>query len=136
MKIIMTKNYLLPAAVSGFLAVVFGAFGSHALKEVLSPRLMAVYQTATDYQFYHSLALLLVGILIILFPNSKYLPWSARFFLAGIIIFPGSLYLLSVTDLGWLGAITPIGGVSLILGWLMLVVFAVKESGSRPAPLS
>ena len=124
----MFRNYLLSASILGFLAVGLSAFGAHALKGQLSERLMAVFQTAADYQFYHSLALLLVAVLIVLFPKARFLRWSARFFLAGIIIFSGSLYLLSLTGIGWLGAITPVGGVFLMLGWLMLAIFAVRET--------
>ncbi|MGI9276071.1 MAG: DUF423 domain-containing protein [Endozoicomonas sp.] len=124
----MFRNYLLAASISGFLAVGLSAFGAHALKEQLSERLMSVYQTAADYQFYHSLALLLVTVLAYQFPKARFLRLSARFFLAGIIIFSGSLYLLSLTGAGWLGAITPVGGVSLMLGWLMLAIFAVRET--------
>ncbi|WP_252177572.1 DUF423 domain-containing protein [Endozoicomonas sp. 4G] len=123
----MTQRYLLPGALCGLLSVALGAFGAHALKDQLSERYLEVWATATDYQFYHSLALVLVAVLAIHFKDSKKLRWSARLFLAGIILFSGSLYMLAVTGIGWLGAITPIGGVSFMLGWLFLAIFAVTE---------
>ncbi|MGI9281877.1 MAG: DUF423 domain-containing protein [Endozoicomonas sp.] len=123
----MTRLYLLLGALCGLLAVVLGAFGAHALKAQLSERYMDVWATATDYQFYHSLALVLVAILSIQFKDSSKLKWSARLFLLGIILFSGSLYILAITGIGWLGAITPLGGVAFMLGWLFLAIFAVTE---------
>ena len=123
----MTRLYLLLGAFCGLLAVVLGAFGAHALKAQLSERYMDVWATATDYQFYHSLALVLVAILSIQFKDSSKLKWSARLFLLGIILFSGSLYILAITGIGWLGAITPLGGVAFMLGWLFLAIFAVTE---------
>lgn len=123
----MTQRYLLPGALCGLLSVILGAFGAHALKDQLSERYLEVWTTATDYQFYHSLALVLVAVLAIHFKDSRKLRWSARLFLAGIILFSGSLYMLAFTGIGWLGVITPVGGVSFMLGWLFLAIFAVTE---------
>lgn len=123
----MTRLYLLPGALCGFLSVALGAFGAHALKDQLSERYIDVWATATDYQFYHSLALVLVAVLALHFKDSRKLRWSARLFLAGIILFSGSLYILAITGIGWLGAITPLGGISLMLSWLFLAIFAVTE---------
>ena len=122
----MTKNnYLIAGAVSGCLAVGLGAFGAHALKGALSDPLLDIYHTATDYQMYHSVALVLTAILLPQFSSSKALLWSARFFLSGTILFSGSLYLLALTGEKWLGAITPIGGTAFMLGWFALALFAL-----------
>ncbi len=120
-------NFIFSGAISGLAAVAFGAFGSHALKDMLSERYMNVFQTASDYQFIHSLALVLVGILVLQSSSSVKLTWSGRCFLLGIILFSGSLYLLSISGIRWLGMITPLGGIFLILGWLILAWAASTE---------
>lgn len=103
----------------GFIAVAFGAFGAHALKARLSPEMLAVWKTANEYHFYHALALLLVGVLA----RQAKLPGldvSAGCFLAGIVVFSGSLYVLALSGTRWLGAITPIGGLLFLAGWAWL----------------
>ncbi len=116
------------SALSGFLSVALGAFGAHGLKNRLSEEMMAIYHTAVHYQFLHTLALLAVGILIQQWGKSILLTLSAAGFLSGIIIFSGSLYLLSFTGIRWLGAITPIGGVAFLAGWASLFIAAYKAS--------
>lgn len=118
----MAKNYLLVAAISGFLAVALGAFGAHGLKQKLSVDMLAVYQTGVQYHFYHTLALFGVALLMLHFPQSVSLRWSALLFCVGIIIFSGSLYVLAITGIRWLGAITPLGGVAFLVGWILLAV--------------
>jgi len=113
------------AALLGFLAVALGAFGAHGLKAVLSPYARDIYQTAVEYQFYHAGALLLVAILQFRF-ELKLLRWSAWALLLGTLVFSGSLYILAVTGISWLGAITPIGGAALLAGWLLLAVAASR----------
>lgn len=108
------------SAISAFLAVALGAFGAHGLKARLSPDMMAVYQTAVQYHFYHSLALLAVGILLSQTAGNSALRFSGWAFLFGIAVFSGSLYLLSISGIKWLGAITPLGGVAFLLAWLAL----------------
>ena len=103
------------------LGVLFGAFGAHALKTSLSPEMMAVYKTGVEYQFYHALGLLLVG-LIGFQIKSRYLQWSGVFITIGIILFSGSLYALSFLGIKAIGAITPIGGLSFVAGWIFLSV--------------
>ncbi len=107
------------------LAVVFGAFGAHALKGMLEPEEIAVYQTAVQYQMYHGLALILSGILLKNKP-SKGLGNAAISFILGIFLFCGSLYVITIGrlthgDLSWVGPLTPIGGVAFITGWALLV---------------
>ncbi len=124
---------VLIASVSGAVAVVFGAFGAHYLKELLEPSSLAVWKTAVEYQFYHTIAIFITAIAAsgISARNAKII---IRFFLAGVIMFSGSLYLIStasVTGLTWtkvLGPVTPLGGVAFIVGWILL---GIKTYRSR-----
>lgn len=120
----MARTFLLLAAVSGFLVVALGAFGAHGLKEKISAELLAVYQTGVLYQMFHTAALLVVALLLTQTSQLSALRWSGWLFVVGIIIFSGSLYLLALTGVRWLGAITPIGGVAFLAGWLSLVAAA------------
>ena len=99
----MSKLFLILGSINGFLAVALGAFGAHALKARISPELLAVYQTAEQYHTTHALGLLAVGIVAHWLPGSVQLQWAGWLFLVGIILFSGSLYLLSAAGLGWLG---------------------------------
>jgi uncharacterized membrane protein YgdD (TMEM256/DUF423 family) len=112
------------AALGGLLSVAFGAFGAHALRDRLDAYSLGVFETAVQYQFYHSLALLGVGVLLLQSPDSTLLRSSALLFCIGILIFSGSLYVLSFTGLRWLGAITPLGGLAFIAGWACLAAAA------------
>ncbi len=104
----------------GGLAVGLGAFGAHGLREVLESHGRAsTFETAVQYHFYHTFALLVTGILMAHFPP-RMLQRAALAFTTGIVIFSGSLYILSLTGLTWLGAITPVGGVLFVAGWLLL----------------
>ncbi|HEX6070022.1 MAG TPA: DUF423 domain-containing protein, partial [Longimicrobiaceae bacterium] len=96
-----------------------GAFGAHALRERLPSSLLAIFETAARYQMYHSLALLVVARTVEVWPGrlTRFAGWA---FVVGIVIFSGSLYLLSVTGIRWLGAVTPLGGVAFLAGWAML----------------
>lgn len=110
------------AGISGLLAVAIGAFGAHALRDALGADMRAVFETAGHYHFVHTLALLLVAIAPAAgIPRAPLvlagLAWSF-----GIVVFSGSLYLLAVTGIGWLGAVTPIGGVAFLLGWGAVIV--------------
>ncbi len=122
----MTKLFLILGSINGFLAVALGAFGAHALKARMSPDLLAVYQTAVQYHTTHALGLLAVGIVAHWLPGSVQLQWAGWLFLVGIILFSGSLYLLSAAGLGWLGAITPIGGTAFLAGWVLFAVAALR----------
>lgn len=117
----MDKFFLSCAAIAGFLAVALGAFGAHGLEDKLSVEMMAVYETAVQYHFYHALALLGVAILLRINPELPGLGASAWAFALGIVVFSGSLYVLAITEIRWLGAITPIGGVAFLVGWVLLV---------------
>ena len=128
----MSKRFLQLAFVFALLAVVFGAFGAHALKKVLSEYQLGIFETGVRYQFYHAIALLAVFLL------SNYLPvrftrWAGICFIAGIFLFSGSLYLLACSDLIGLenksivGPMTPIGGLFFILGWGSLLIGSIKK---------
>lgn len=118
----MTRFFLAIASILGGISVVFGAFASHALKDRLSANSLAIWETGTKYQMYHALALMLVALLLSRFPDSVLLMVAGYAFIAGIFIFSGSLYGLTITGIKWLGAITPIGGMGFIIGWLCLAL--------------
>ena len=113
----MAKLFITLASLSGMLAVILGAFGAHALKGKLDAYALGIYETAVQYHFYHSFALLAVGILALSQPHAALLKSSGWLFLLGILVFSGSLYLLSMTGARWLGAVTPLGGLAFIAGW-------------------
>jgi uncharacterized membrane protein YgdD (TMEM256/DUF423 family) len=120
----MDKNFLLVGSVAAFLAVALGAFGAHGLRGRLSPEMMSVFQTGVQYHMSHALAILLVG--AIMGRLSGWLIQTAGWcFVAGIIFFSGSLYLLAVTGVTILGAITPIGGLLFLAGWASLAFAAI-----------
>ncbi len=112
-------------SIGGFLAVALGAFGAHALRQRLSPEMLSVFETGVRYQFYHALALFAVAWLGERHPGSL-VQASGWAFTLGIVIFSGSLYLLSATGTRWLGAITPIGGLAFLLGWVLLFVASFR----------
>ena len=128
----MNRKFLITGSLLGAIAVALGAFGAHALKEIVPPETVTTFQTGVQYQMYHSLALLAVGILFERFPD-KWIKWAGNSFIAGIILFSGSLYLLTAlkaadqVGLKGIGIITPFGGVFFILGWLFLLTGIIKK---------
>jgi uncharacterized membrane protein YgdD (TMEM256/DUF423 family) len=120
----MDRTFLLAGAVAGLIAVGFGAFGAHALRGRLSPDMLAVFETGVRYQMYHALALLLTAALSTRM-EGKAIVAAGWLFVAGIVLFSGSLYLLAVTGVTILGAITPIGGVAFLAGWAALAIAAL-----------
>jgi uncharacterized membrane protein YgdD (TMEM256/DUF423 family) len=122
----MYKPAITAGAIFAALAVILGAFGAHALKEVLQPDQLQTFETAVKYQFYHSFALLATGIVFSSFPFRQ-IRLASTFFIIGILLFSGSLYALTLlkmngqVGLGGVGIITPIGGLFFIAGWLMLL---------------
>lgn len=126
----MSKAILMTASALLALAVAIGAFGAHGLKSHISAEMMQVYKTGVEYHFYHALGLLFIGLLSISMPSGL-LNWSAILLTIGIILFSGSLYILAVTEIKWLGAITPLGGVSFIVGWILLFVAVWKKIPSQ-----
>lgn len=122
-----TKLFLFLGSVNALLAVLLGAFGAHALKARVSADLLGVYQTAVQYHFYHALGLLLVGLMALHLPASSLLRTGGWLMFAGIVFFSGSLYLLSVTGIRWLGAITPFGGGAFIIAWLLCALAVARN---------
>ena len=128
----MNKAYLITAAALGAVSVILGAFGAHGLKTRMSADAFEIFETAVKYQFYHVFALLAVAIVSQFIPGN-FLSWSGRCFIAGIILFSGSLYLLSYfkmignQQMNWLGAVTPFGGLFFIAGWILLAVAAIRS---------
>ncbi|MGB1478298.1 MAG: DUF423 domain-containing protein [Marinobacter salsuginis] len=110
------------------LAVMAGAFGAHGLRGLVSDRGLEVFQTAVTYQMYHSIALVLLALLSGQGLPRKWLGWSAGFFLVGILLFSGSLYLLVLTDIRWIGPITPLGGMSFMVGWALLITSGLRRN--------
>ena len=128
----MHKGFLKTAALTGALSVILGAFAAHSLQHLLSADSLQVFETAVRYQFYHVFALLAVAVLYKEFPV-KLMIWAGRLFIAGMILFSGSLYLLCYVKyhempLNWLGAITPFGGAAFIAGWIMLFCAVIKRN--------
>ena len=109
------------------MAVSLGAFGAHALKARLSTEMLNTYQTAAQYHFYHALGLIAAAFVATLLPDSNLPKWAGWLMSGGIVLFCGSLYLLSLTGTRWLGAITPLGGVAFIAAWLLLATALVLK---------
>ncbi len=122
----MASIWLMLGALYGLLGVVFGAFGAHALRARLSAEMLAIWRTAVEYQFYHALALGLIGLLLRQAGASRLLDAAGACFALGVLIFSGSLYVLALSDLRVLGAITPIGGLLFIIGWALLLIAAMR----------
>lgn len=114
-------------AVFALLAVMAGAFGAHGLRGVLGDRGLEVFQTAVTYQVYHSLALILVSILPMAGLSRRLLGIAAGFFVVGILLFSGSLYLLVLTDIRWVGPVTPVGGISFMVGWILVTISGFRR---------
>lgn len=122
------KRILQVAGLSGALSVGLGAFGAHSLEALLVQNgRLDTFQTAVNYHFYHTLALLGIGILATIKPDWKGITFSAWCMVLGIVIFSGSLYVLSLSGINWLGAITPLGGLAFILGWSSLAYLSYKN---------
>jgi len=115
-----SKWLFILGSINMFLAVALGAFGAHALKAILPPDLMAVYHTGNQYHFYHALGLFAVAVAAACFQPSRLFGLSGAFILAGLILFSGSLYVLSLTGQRWIGMVTPFGGLAFMIGWLLL----------------
>ena len=122
------KVFLILGGVNAALAVLLGAFGAHGLKPRLTAEMLAVFQTGIHYHLFHALGLLTVGLAALHLPASAYLTGSGWLMLAGIVLFSGSLYVLSVTGFRWLGMITPFGGVSFIAAWILFVMAIAKSA--------
>ena len=113
------------AAIFGLLAVIAGAAGTHALRDTLDASALRTFETAARFQMYHALALLAVGILSMRW-QTRILTVSAGLFMLGVLLFSGSLYILALSGIGIFGAVAPIGGISLMVGWASLILAAFR----------
>ncbi len=119
---VRARIFLVFGSLALLLAVAMGAFGAHLLKTRLAPEMMAVYETAVHYHFYHALGLLAVGLLALRVPAAALLGWAGGLMAGGLILFCGSLYALSLSGVRGLGMITPVGGLAFMMAWLLLAV--------------
>lgn len=122
------RGFLIAGAVLAALAVVSGALGAHGLREVIMPGRQGTYETAVQYHFFHALGLILSALAMERLPRPRLVCWAGWSMLAGIVLFSGSLYVLSLTGLGWLGAVAPFGGLAFIAGWLFLALAGRRTS--------
>ena len=123
----MIKFLLIFVALSGLISVALGAFGAHGLKNKLTPNLMSAFETAVQYQAIHTLAILGVCLLGLHFGRGVWFQYSGLSFAIGIVLFSGSLYGLAITGMRWLGPVTPLGGLILMLGWVLMLVAVFKH---------
>jgi uncharacterized membrane protein YgdD (TMEM256/DUF423 family) len=121
----MDRAFALAGALSAFIAVAAGAFGAHALRARLAPDLLVVFETGARYQMYHALALLAVAWAANHWPGTP-LRVAGWLFIGGTLLFSGSLYLLALTGVRWLGAVTPLGGLLFLAGWAALAIGVAK----------
>jgi uncharacterized membrane protein YgdD (TMEM256/DUF423 family) len=121
------KAFIIVGAINAFLAVALGAFGAHGLKDRLDAHYLEIWKTGVTYQMFHATGMLIIGLLLGKVAASSLFTWSGWLMLAGIILFSGSLYLLSLTKVGVLGAITPLGGVCFLAAWILMIMGAVKN---------
>ncbi|MFJ5766081.1 MULTISPECIES: DUF423 domain-containing protein [unclassified Lysinibacillus] len=124
------KKFIVTGALHGFLAVALGAFGAHALKDIVDDYGLGIWETAVQYQMFHATGLLIIGLLMSskLLGEVKQLKLAGIFFNLGIVFFAGSLYVLAISGIKVLGAITPIGGVLFLAGWVLIIVSALKHA--------
>ncbi|MFD2629303.1 DUF423 domain-containing protein [Oceanobacillus kapialis] len=120
------KLFLLLGVVNGFLAVALGAFGAHGLEGRISEKAIATWEKAVTYQMFHTMALLVTGLLMAKFTSGG-LVWAGGMFFAGIVLFSGSLYIYSVTSIKTFAMITPLGGVAFLIGWVLIGTAIVKN---------
>jgi len=123
----MQRIFLFTGALFAFIGIAAGAFGAHILKHQLSTEMLSVFETAVRYQMYHALGLILLASI----PGSllgKWKSFTGWFFMTGTLLFSGSLYVLSLTGIRWVGAVTPIGGTIFLLGWLGLALGSLRKS--------
>jgi len=120
------KTFIIIGAINAFLAVALGAFGAHGLEGRVEQKYLEIWKTGVTYQMFHATGLLIVGVLLGRLPANALLSWSGWMMLMGIILFSGSLYVMTLTKISILGAITPLGGLSFLAAWILIVVAAVK----------
>ena len=122
----LEKLFLVLGSANAALAVVLGAFGAHRLKMQLTDQMLNIFQTAVQYHFFHALGLIAVGLITTQFSPSIWFKWSGWLMFLGILLFSGSLYILSISNIKWLGAVTPFGGTAFILAWVILIIGIIE----------
>jgi len=122
------STFLFLGALSVLTGIGLGAFGAHGLKAILSPEQLTTYHTGVDYQLWNALGLIAVALIRQQAPNSKLLLWAGWLLFLGILLFSGSLYLLAILNIKELGIITPFGGAAFIIAWLLITIFAAKDT--------
>jgi uncharacterized membrane protein YgdD (TMEM256/DUF423 family) len=127
----MKSGFLFLGAISALIGVGMGAFGTHGLKAILTPEMLMVYQTGVSYQMWHALGLICIALMRQQVPESTLLSLAGWLMFIGILLFSGSLYLLALLNLKWLGMITPIGGSTFLMAWLLIAIFAAKKTTSQ-----
>jgi uncharacterized membrane protein YgdD (TMEM256/DUF423 family) len=120
------KTFIIIGAINAFLAVALGAFGAHGLEGRVEQKYLEIWKTGVTYQMFHATGLLIVGVLLGRLSANALLSWSGWMMVIGIILFSGSLYVMTLTKISILGAITPLGGLSFLAAWILIVVVAVK----------
>ncbi len=123
----MPKTFLMLGTINVLLCIALGAFGSHGLKQILSPETMATFQTGVQYHFYHALGLILLGLIRFHMPSSRLIPISGWLMLMGILLFSVNLYVMSLTGMRQLGMVAPFGGLSFMSAWIILTYAIWKE---------
>tara|TARA_Y100000589_G_scaffold106954_1_gene101520 strand:+ start:2886 stop:3260 length:375 start_codon:yes stop_codon:yes gene_type:complete len=124
----MVKQFLIISALGMFLGVALGAFGAHGLKQKISQEMLDIWNTAVLYHMLHCLGLAIVALSFKFFGNTHWFLWSGWALIIGILIFSGSLYILALSGVRWLGAITPFGGLSLLAGWALFALALYKSN--------
>ncbi len=127
----VSRTWLAAGALLALFAVMAGAFGAHGLRGLVGDRGLEVFQTAVTYQMYHAIALVLVALLAATGLSRRWLNAAAGFFLLGTLLFSGSLYLLVLTEIRWVGPVTPMGGVCFMMGWALVVAASIRRSVGR-----
>jgi uncharacterized membrane protein YgdD (TMEM256/DUF423 family) len=120
------KTFIIIGAINAFLAVALGAFGAHGLEGRVEQKYLEIWKTGVTYQMFHATGLLIVGVLLGRLPANALLSWSGWMMLIGIILFSGSLYVMTLTKISILGAITPLGGLAFLAAWILIIVAAMK----------
>jgi uncharacterized membrane protein YgdD (TMEM256/DUF423 family) len=122
----MERRFVVLGAIFALLGVLAGAFAAHALKEAIGPDRLEIFKTGAQYQLIHALALFAVAFVATKWPG-RLVNWAGWLFVAGIVLFSGSLYVLAATNIRWLGAITPLGGLCFIAGWICLALGVIQS---------
>ena len=123
----MSKQFLVAGSFFGIIAILLGAFGAHQLQTILSKKSLNIYEIANKYLFYHSFFLIILGLAYDKIKQHKLLNQSGIFIIIGMILFSGSLYLISIFEIKKIGLITPLGGLSFIIGWILFLWSILKN---------